>query len=166
MSDARFWLVPFFHKKGLKDWKSMCTNVRGETITEKASFKGAFERRRFLIPVTEGYEWTWPEGKGKGKPKHVWAFKEAGQPFFCVAGIWDRADTADGVIESFAMVTTAAGADMANYHDRQVVILRRDQWTQWLDLKSDGQALIRNDHTRITVSPAEMHGAEGLEDAA
>ena len=56
------------------------------------------------------------------------------QPVFCFAGLHDRAETADGPIESFTIPARAAGRDMVSFHDRQPVILRWDHWAAWLDL--------------------------------
>lgn len=49
----------------------------------------------------------------------------------------DRAETADGLVESCTILTTEAGPDMAPRHNRQPVILPRDGWMRWLDLKAN-----------------------------
>ena len=36
--------------------------------------------------------------------------------------------------ESFALLTADPGPDVAPIHNRQVVILERDEWQAWLDL--------------------------------
>jgi putative SOS response-associated peptidase YedK len=51
--------------------------------------------------------------------------------------IWDHAETADGPIDSFTLLTSAPGPDQAVYHNRQPVILERAQWSDWLDVKND-----------------------------
>ena len=61
------------------------------------------------------------------KPK--WEFRLASEPRFCIAGLWRPC--ADG--EAFTMLTTAPGADIAPYHDRQIVVLGREAWGKWLD---------------------------------
>jgi putative SOS response-associated peptidase YedK len=35
--------------------------------------------------------------------------------------------------EAFTMLTMAPGPDIEPYHDRQIVILERDAWADWLD---------------------------------
>ena len=139
----RWGLLPAWVKDPRKF--TLLINARSETVLEKPAFKNAIKRRRCLIPATEGYEWTWPEGKGKGKPNQLWAFREAGQRYFCIAGIWDRIHTDDGPLDSFAMVTTAAGEDMKPYHDRQVVILRRGKTAHALVVKADPVKLSSTD---------------------
>ena len=54
----RLGLIPWFHKKSIKEWKVLTTNARSETIATIASYKSAFAHRRCLIPVSAFYEWT------------------------------------------------------------------------------------------------------------
>ena len=70
-------------------------------------------------------------------------FSKVGSEIFCFPGLWDVAHTADGRIESFTIVTTAPGPDCAPYHNRQPVILERDQWATWLDLTADPAPCLR-----------------------
>jgi putative SOS response-associated peptidase YedK len=135
--DARWWLIPFFHRKGVKDWKPMCTNARAETVATTATYREAFRRRRCLVPATHFFEWTGEKGA-----KVMWKFTKVGSEIFCFPGLWDRAHTTDGPVESFTIVTTAPGADCAPYHNRQPVILERDQWGPWLDLSADPSSLL------------------------
>lgn len=135
--EARFWLVPYFHRKPVKDWKAMCTNARAESVETTATFREPYRRRRCLVPATCFYEWT-----GERGAKSMWRFTRAGSDLFCFAGLWDRAMTSEGPVESFAIVTCAAGPDMAAYHDRQPVILDPDTWARWLDLSADARPLL------------------------
>ena len=47
-------------------------------------------------------------------------------PSFWVAGIIKQ--------DAFAMLTTEPGPDIAPYHDRQIVLLRKGAAMDWLDL--------------------------------
>jgi putative SOS response-associated peptidase YedK len=123
----RWGLIPWFHAKSIKEWNRLTTNARWETLTTTRTFKEAAARRRCLIPVSEFYEWTGEKGK-----KTKWGFARSDGDWFCFAGVWDRTQTSDGVIESFALITTAAGPDVAAYHNRQPVILERPEYTSWL----------------------------------
>jgi putative SOS response-associated peptidase YedK len=134
--DARWWLIPFFHKGGVKDWKPMCTNARAETVATTATFREPFKRRRCLVPATHFFEWT---GRKGAKVMHRFTHDE--RDLFCFAGLWDRANTVDGPIESFTIITCAAGPDCAPYHNRQPVILERDHWATWLDLTANAAPL-------------------------
>ena len=137
LADARWWLIPFFHKKGVKDWKPMCTNARAETLATTATFREPFKRRRCLVPATHYFEWTGEKGA-----KVMWRFTKTDVDLFCFAGLWDRAHTADGVIESFTIITCAAGPDCIEYHNRQPVVLERPDWKTWLNLDQDPTQLL------------------------
>ena len=126
--EVRWDLVPFFHKGTLKEKKYLCTNCRSEEVTKKPAFRESFKRRRCLVPANGFYEWT-----GSKTPKQKWLLTTTDQPWFCFAGLSDRAETADGPVESFTIMTTAAGDDMRAIHDRQPVILDREDWGRWLD---------------------------------
>ena len=58
-------------------------------------------------------------------------------------GLWDRAHTVDGEVESFTILTCAPGPDCEAYHNRQPVILEQGQWAPWLDLTADTAPLLR-----------------------
>ena len=94
---------------------------------------------RCLIPVDGFYEFT-AATDPKAKRKNKWLFEKIGEPWFAIAGVW-RDDPAVG--EAFAMLTTAPGPDIAPYHDRQVVIVERDDWAGWLDGSRAADAVCR-----------------------
>jgi putative SOS response-associated peptidase YedK len=138
MVDARWWLIPFFHRKSVKDWKPMCTNARAETVATTATYREAFKRRRCLVPATHFFEWTGPKGD-----KTMWRFSKVGAEIFCFPGLWDRCETSDGVVESFTIVTCAPGPDCEPYHNRQPVVLEPEHWAAWLDLSGDPAPILR-----------------------
>lgn len=96
------------------------TNFR----SEGRRFANGEDRGRCLARATAFYEFT-----GNRSPKTRWRFTEAGQPWFCLAGLWRRYP--DGS-ERFTLLTTEPGPDMAPYHNRQVVLLPREAWSDWL----------------------------------
>ena len=114
-------------------------NARAETVIEKPSFKHAVRRRRCLVPADGFYEFTTPADPKK-KRKDKWLFRKNGEPIFAIAGIWR--ETAD-VGEAYTMLTMEPGPDIAPYHDRQIVILQREAWADWLDSSVSAQSLIR-----------------------
>ncbi len=134
--ELRWGLVPWFHKKTMKDFKGLNTNARSETVGQLASFKGPYAGKRALVPATQYFEWT--EGPGGPKDKKpMWRFTVPGQDIFAFAGLWERAATADGPIESFTFLTSEPSAQQQPYHDRQPVVLRPDQWAAWMDPAND-----------------------------
>src|SRR4051812_7096039 len=98
-----------------------------------------FGSGRCLIPADGFYEFTDPADKKK-KRKDKWLFTKAGEPWFCVAGIW-RADKDVG--EAFTMLTMPPGPDIAPYHDRQIAILDRADWAAWLDPSISARSILK-----------------------
>lgn len=98
-----------------------------------------FRSNRCLIVADGFYEFTDPKDEKK-KRKDKWLFTKRDERIFCIAGIW-RTDPEVG--EAFTMLTMEPGPDIAPYHDRQIVILERDVWTDWLDPSVSAASLIR-----------------------
>lgn len=88
-----------------------------------------FTSGRCLILADGFYEFTAPADPNK-KRKDKWLFTKKGEPWFCIAGLW-RADAEAG--EAFTMLTMEPGPDIAPYHARQIAILDRRCWADWLD---------------------------------
>ena len=94
-----------------------------------------FGRGRCLVPATCFFEFT-----GSKYPKTRWRFTEAGQEWLCMAGLWRPAE--GDWPDSFTLLTTAPGPDVAPYHDRQVIVLPRELWAAWLDPEVDPASLL------------------------
>jgi len=88
-----------------------------------------FTSGRCLIVADGFYEFTKPDDPKK-KLKDKWLFTKRDEPIFCIAGIWRSLPQ---VGEAFTMLTMPPGPDVAPYHDRQIAVLGRDQWADWLD---------------------------------
>jgi putative SOS response-associated peptidase YedK len=80
---------------------------------------------RCLIPSEGFYEFTAPADP-KSKRKDRWLITLEGEPWFWIAGLIREG--------AFAMLTTEPGPDIAPFHDRQPVVLRRAQALDWLKL--------------------------------
>ena len=86
-----------------------------------------FASGRCLVPASHFFEFT-----GTKSPKSKWCFTKTGDDWFCFAGLWRPAQR--DVPESFTLLTTEPGPDVAPIHNRQVVVLERNDWQAWLDL--------------------------------
>jgi putative SOS response-associated peptidase YedK len=110
-------------------------NARGETISDKPSFRMAYRRHRCLLPADGFYEWM-PVAGGHGEPArkqpvHV-GLKDGS--LFAMAGLAERWRSPDGeVLDTCTIVTTAANARMQPVHDRMPLILPRAAYARWLD---------------------------------
>lgn len=96
----------------------------------------SFGRGRCLVPASAFFEFT-----GTQYPKTRWRFTASGRDWFCMAGLWRPAQ--GDWPESFTLLTCAPGEDVRPYHDRQVIVLAREQWAAWLDPDSDPAPLLR-----------------------
>lgn len=111
---------------------SRMINARGETVAEKPSFRKAFKSRRCLV-VADGY-YEWRKIGAKKQPYHI-TLRNNGP--FAFAGLWERwrgTKTLGGEpLESCAIITTSANAEMKSLHDRMPVILSPIDYSSWLD---------------------------------
>ena len=98
-----------------------------------------FASGRCLIVADGFYEFT-THSDPKSKRKHKWLFTMKDRPWFCIAGIWR---TSGEVGEAFTMLTTEPGPDVAPYHNRQIVVLGRDDWGRWLDPAVPAREVLR-----------------------
>ncbi len=110
---------------------SRMINARGETLAEKPSYRGVYKYKRCLIPADGFYEWKGQVGT-KAKSPYFIHLKD-GQPF-AFAGLWDEWHAADGApIRTCTIITTSPNQLMAPIHDRMPVILRPEDYGEWLD---------------------------------
>jgi putative SOS response-associated peptidase YedK len=97
-----------------------------------------FTSGRCLIIADGFYEFTDPADARK-KRKDKWLFTTR-EPWFCIAGIWR---SVPNLGEAFTMLTMAPGPDIAPYHDRQVAVLDRAQWIDWLDPSVPARSVLK-----------------------
>ena len=142
ISQARWWLIPFYHKGNIKDWKATTFNARAETVATSPAYRDSFKRRRCLIVADGWYEWSGPHPEHP-KRKQPWLFTALDPEPMMFAGIWDRCHAGDdGEVESFSIVIQPAGSPLNTYHDRAPVVLFRRDWVRWLDLAADVSDLL------------------------
>ncbi|NIS75135.1 MAG: SOS response-associated peptidase [Deltaproteobacteria bacterium] len=134
----RWGLIPFWSK----DPKigNRMINARGETVTEKASFRTPFKKRRCLIVADGFYEWR-KEGKGKVP---VYVFLKSRRPFG-LAGLFDSWNSPAGEeISTCTIITTEANELLRQVHDRMPVIIPQESRGLWLDTASgDAKSLTK-----------------------
>ena len=110
-------------------------NARGETVASKPSFRDAFRKRRCLIAADGFYEW---QAAKPGAPKQPYRVTLADGGPFAFAGVWERWQNAaaaspdESVLETCAIITTAAAAPITHIHHRMPVILEADDHAAWL----------------------------------
>ncbi len=128
----RWGLIPSWAKTPENAAKMI--NARGETISEKPSFKVPFKRRRCLIPMDGYYEWMAKTSATEKKPykQPYYLHMEDGDPIV-VAGIWEQWLGADGSdVETCSIVTVPANDHVALVHHRMPVILDVEDFNTWV----------------------------------
>ena len=119
-------------------------NARAESVLEKPGFARAAASRRCLVPADGWYEWqVSPTAKdAKGKPrKQPFYMHRADHDVVALAGLYefwrDKAveDSSDpqAWLTTFAVITTRAEPGLDRIHDRQPLVLERQDWGRWLD---------------------------------
>jgi putative SOS response-associated peptidase YedK len=108
----------------------------GPVFNFKSDGRHFKDSRRCLIILSGFFEFT---GAKYPKAKHRFTLKDS--PVMAIAGLWREGE--EGEPPSFTMLTTAPGPDIAPYHDRQVVVLRPEDWAAWLYLTRPEEELLR-----------------------
>lgn len=109
---------------------------RGPIFNYRSDGRKFANSRRCLIPTSGFFEFT-----GTKYPKTKHRFTLNGALFMAIAGIWREARGNHPM--AFAMLTTEPGPDVQPYHDRQVVVLRPQDWGAWLHLTRPEAELLR-----------------------
>jgi putative SOS response-associated peptidase YedK len=127
----RWGLLPAWVKDPRKF--TLLINARAETLLEKPAFKNAIRRRRCLIPADGYYEW---QGSQQRRRPHF-IHRRDGQPF----GLAALAETWIGPngeeLDTVAIVTAPASADLAVLHHRVPVTIAPSDFDSWLDCRAD-----------------------------
>jgi putative SOS response-associated peptidase YedK len=104
-------------------------NARAETLTEKPSFRDAFDRRRCLIVADGFYEW-----QKQGKTKKRFCFRLRSGKSFGMAGLHESWTSPDRqTIHTCTVITTASNDLIRPIHDRMPVMVPKDLETAWID---------------------------------
>jgi putative SOS response-associated peptidase YedK len=140
LAEVRWWLTPHWAKQ--VDQKYSMFNARSETIAHSRAFSEPFHRRRGIVPVSSFIEWRTEEGDtaSRGTASRDTASRGK-QPYMigavdsalALAAVWDHWEGEGQVIESCALVTTAAAPEFEQIHKRMPVMLHGDERLRWLD---------------------------------
>lgn len=115
LDSARWGLLPPWKKD---ETGPTLFNARGETVSDKPSFRSAFAARRGVMVLDGYYEWH------EKRPFYV---SPDGEMLYAAA-LWE---TGLGRL-STTMVTTESAGHIAWLHDRLPLFLRRDEIEQWV----------------------------------
>jgi putative SOS response-associated peptidase YedK len=125
---ARWGLVP----RWVKDPRqySLLINARIEGIEEKPAFSEAIRRHRCIVPASGYYEWHTGPG-GKKQPYYVTLADGRPMAFAGLFTTWEGPNGEE--VDTAAIITVAAGPDLAAIHPRTPAILQDEAIDLWLD---------------------------------
>lgn len=112
---------------------TLLINARSETVLEKPAFKRAIRRRRGLVAADGYFEWK-AEG---GRKQPFFIHRADGEPlgFAAIFETWVGPNGEE--MDTVAIVTAAAGEDLAALHDRVPVTISPRDFERWLDCGRD-----------------------------
>jgi putative SOS response-associated peptidase YedK len=154
---VRWGLVPGWAKDTAGG--SRLINARAETVAVKPSFRAAFAKRRCLIPADGYYEWMNTETDGK-KTKQPYYIHRADNGILAFAGLYELwrnkelpDDHQDAWYWSATIITTDATDEIGRIHDRTPMIIKPENWTDWLDPGNSERDLLLATMLPATSSP-------------
>lgn len=130
-------------------WGLAPTRPKAPVVINMRSEGRNFTRGRCLVPASHYFEFT-----GRKSPKTRWQFTRPGEDWFCFAGLVGRGEKDGNSVPAFSLLTTQAGPDVAPYHTRQPVVLKRQDWSAWLDASRPPEDLLRPS------APGDLHVTE------
>lgn len=132
----KWGLVPHWSKDPSLGAK--LNNARGETVSEKPSFRDAFKRRRCLVPASGFYEW-----KTEGKAKQPYFIHYKSEEPLAMGGLWESWRDEEGkILRTFCIITTGPNAVMEPIHDRMPVLIQPKDFARWLSPEVEGSRLM------------------------
>ena len=131
-------LLPYWAKTPTVGYKMI--NAKAETLATSAAYRIPFRQRRCLVVADGFYEWH-PSESGKLKRTTPYYFWRADGAPLTFAGLyqtwWDKSRSEEPdpetILRTCTIVTTDAGPDVADIHDRMPVVLEEKDRDAWLD---------------------------------
>lgn len=128
---VRWGFVPHW-VKNFQSWP-LTFNIRSETVMEKKSFRNAMHYRRVIFPVSGFYEWkkTTP---GSSIPHFIRYENDAPMGLAGLMETWSAPEGSQ--VDTAAILTRSAQGALSAIHRRMPVILRKEDFHRWLDIRN------------------------------
>lgn len=124
---ARWGLLPSWVKEPGK--LAQPINAKVETAGEKPMFRHSFKGSRVLVPASGFYEWV----PVAGYKQPYFIRPVGGDALFGFGGLLEHWNGPEGLVLTFAILTTAANELMRPIHDRMPVIIEPEDYEAWLN---------------------------------
>jgi putative SOS response-associated peptidase YedK len=128
LHEMRWWLVPSWAPEFGSKYSMF--NARSETLATSKAFRGPLRHRRCILPASSFIEWS--AGNGRRLP---WLIRPE-QGAIAFAGLWDLWEKDGAHLESCTIITTDAAPGIDRLHNRMPVMLRREDFDAWLDVRA------------------------------
>jgi putative SOS response-associated peptidase YedK len=127
LDPLRWGLIPSWAKDEKIAYKTI--NARVETVDTSPSYRGAFKKRRCLIPVDSFYEW-----KKAGTVRQPYSIGMKDDQPFVFAGLWEdwKALGSNEWLRTCTIITCEPNELCAEIHNRMPVILPEEFHEAWL----------------------------------
>lgn len=135
----RWGLLPHWAKDPRISYKMI--NARSDKVATSGAYRTPLRQHRCLIVVDGFFEWHLADPtKPKGKVPYY--FRRSDGDVITFAGLtetwWDKRRSPDApdpetLLRTCTIITTNAGPDMEEVHNRMPVILERSQFDAWLN---------------------------------
>ena len=137
LDSLRWGLIPNWAKDDKIAYKTI--NARVETVDTAPSYRGAFKKRRCLIPTDGFYEWKKVLG---GKIPYSIQMKD-GKPFV-FAGLWEgwKPPGSEEWIHTCTIITGEPNDLVREIHTRMPVILPDEHIDAWLSGEAGKEILV------------------------
>ncbi len=134
---VRWGLVPSWAKD--PSIGNRLINARAETVATKPAFRGAFARRRCLLPADGFYEWVsvTEQGRTRKQPYYIHRADGGGLAFAGLYELWRDTsrpqDDPGAWLWTAVIITTRAEDEVGRIHDRMPMVIDPELWADWLD---------------------------------
>jgi putative SOS response-associated peptidase YedK len=143
----RWGLVPSWAKDDKVGARMI--NARVETVAVKPAFRGAFARRRCIIPADGYYEWQAAKDPADKKAKQPFYIYRSDGGILSFAGIYELwrdgsvpSDHEDAWLWTASIITTEATDEIGEIHDRTPMVIPPQSWGDWLDPANNDKELL------------------------
>lgn len=127
---ARWGLVPAW----VKDPREfpLLINARADTLAEKPAFRDSLRNKRCIVPASGYYEWH-TASDGTKQPYYITLAEAQPMAFAGLYSIWAGPNGEE--VDTVAIVTTDANADIDFIHHRMPAVLLGDDIDLWLNTR-------------------------------
>ncbi|MBA4020281.1 MAG: hypothetical protein C0483_24230 [Pirellula sp.] len=132
LTNAKWWIIPFWSKTGTPDSRYPSFNARAETVAEKPTYREPFNKRRSLVLTDRWFEWKVVGGTKSNPVKQKYMMHLSDQRPFALAGLWDRWEGNGEVVESCTVIVGDPTPALAGFHDRMPIVLPQELHAAWL----------------------------------